>query len=71
MQFEHAYKGLKIKYSWKERLRILFKGFVQFNHQGTYDYYNHWMYFITEAHKKYGDGTKHPLTDPDKAIKTE
>lgn len=71
MIFNHLEKGLQIKFSWKERFNILLKGFVQFDAKGTYDYYNHWLNFITQAHEKYGDARRHGETQPEDPVETK
>lgn len=70
MKFNHKESGLEIQYSWRERFKILFTGRISFTHKGSYNYYSHWMNFITAAMTKYGDGHKHGETPAEEPVET-
>ena len=68
MKFNHYEKHSEIKFSFKERLRILFKGNIKFDHFNTYLFYTHFAHLISEALLKYGDASKHGQQKIDKEI---
>jgi len=59
MMFIHDKDGLKIKFSFKERIKFILKGYIKFNRKSSFSFYNHLMYLITEGIRKYGDTKEH------------
>ena len=59
MIFIHDKDVLKIKLSFKERVKFIFKGYIKFNRKSSFGFYNHLMYLITEGMRKYGDAREH------------
>jgi hypothetical protein len=71
MKFNHLDNHSEINFSFKERLMILFKGKVKFNHLNSYKFYSSFMHMISLAIEKYGDAKKHGLQKLDSEIKIQ
>jgi hypothetical protein len=61
MNYHFEDKGLEIKFSWKERLSLLFRGVIKLNHYSSYQYAAVLLKIVNTAVKKYGDGSKHGM----------
>lgn len=68
MKFNHLDNYSEIRFSWNERLRILFKGKIKFDHLNSYRFYASFMHLISLAVKKYGDADKHGLQEQHQEI---
>jgi len=71
MKFNHLDSHSEIQFSLKERLRILFKGKIKFDHFNSYKFYANFMHLISSAVQKYGDADKHGLQKSDSEIKSK
>ena len=70
MQFVNEEKGVKLKFSWKERFFILFYGLIRFNRKSSYEFYGHFMALISEGVKLYGSYDEHGQTELGKKLTT-
>jgi len=66
MKFIFKERGIDIKLSWKERLKICFKGLLSFNRLESYKLNASFMKILADSTKKYGDSNEHGPIDPDK-----
>jgi hypothetical protein len=71
MKFNHLDNHSEIQFSLKERLKILFKGKIKFDHFNSYKFYASFMHLISSAVEKYGDASKHGLQKQGSEIKSE
>lgn len=59
MDYHFGDKGLEIKFSWKERLSLFFKGILKMNEYSSYKHSAVLLKLVNSAVTKYGDGNKH------------
>jgi len=59
MKFIHEETGLKIKFSLKEKIRILLKRHIKFNAKSSHDFSVNLLHLISTTLEKYGDSRKH------------
>jgi hypothetical protein len=71
MKFNHLDDYSEIQFSFKERIRILFKGKIKFDYLNSYRFYANFMHLISSAVQKYGDAGKHGLQKSDSEIKSK
>jgi len=71
MKFRHTKKGMSIKFSWKEKLIILFKGNLFFDAKFAYMFNTHLMRFISENISKTGNVTRHGQFQESEEVKSK
>jgi len=59
MQYFFKEKGLKIKFSFKERLSLFFKGHLELDDYTSYEHSAALLKLVSDATTKYGDGKVH------------
>lgn len=69
MKFFVDKKSLNLEFTFKERLRILFKGTFKFRRKHAYAFSNVLMYIATKTVETVGDGKVHGEIEKEKYIK--
>ena len=70
MNYHFGEKGLEIKFSWRERLSLFFKGVYKLDAFGSYKHSAVLLKLVNDAITKYGDGKKHgEIIENEKQIK--
>ncbi len=59
MNYHFGKKGLEIKFTFKERFFLLFRGIVKLDAYSSYKHSAVLLKLVHDATAKYGDGTKH------------
>ena len=66
MKYYFKEEGLEIKFSFKERLSLFFKGILKLNSYDSYKHSSMFMKLISDSIKKYGDSSLHGEIEADK-----
>ncbi len=59
MNYNFGEKGLEIKFTFKERFFLLFRGVVKLDAYSSYKHSAVLLKLVHDANVKYGDGKKH------------